>query len=502
MTEKNKIKNRQKFTKWHETVEEVYKDEASWARLAEHRTVSRRLRTITTKDALRDNLDFSLDDSKEIAEASRTLHALDSNYAKIISYFADMFYTRYTVTPEIELGVEMSSEEYTEIYNEMMAAVDGLNLENLMPDVLRELFITGAVYLHSEENQGSETTTIRILPSEYCRTIFSTNFGTNGIQFNFKYFDNFQDEELLKETLALFPKEFTSLYDEYLKSGEEWLSLDPRITTSILANEYSIPPFINALIGILEYEDTRDVELKKAHRELKKILIHRIPIEDGMPIFEVDEVASIQKAIARVTRNHDGLETITAFGETQLHDLQKEGNIENKRIDQAHKSIFNSAGLNAAYFADNVEFALAVNRSIDKGTVWSFIQKFNAYLNLAINQLYDFKNAQAIIKILPVTIHEEKATVELYRENASYGIGKLDAIVAAGTRQKDLMSGLRLEEELGLNELLTPLQSAHTQSGAETEEKETDDTVNVEEEIENPEKEESISEEEVDDSEE
>ena len=217
MTEKNKIKNRQKFTKWHETVEEVYKDEASWARLAEHRTVSRRLRTITTKDDLRDNLDFSLDDSKEIAEASRTLHALDSNYAKIISYFADMFYTRYTVTPEIELGVEMSSEEYTEIYNEMMAAVDGLNLENLMPDVLRELFITGAVYLHSEENQGSETTTIRILPSEYCRTIFSTNFGTNGIQFNFKYFDNFQDEELLKETLALFPKEFTSLYDESKK---------------------------------------------------------------------------------------------------------------------------------------------------------------------------------------------------------------------------------------------------------------------------------------------
>lgn len=498
-----KIKNKKlDFTKWHEKVEEIYKDETSWAKKAEHKTISRRLRTIKTKDDLRDNLDFSLEDSKEIAEASRTLFALDSNYSKIISYFADMFYVRYTLTPEILENNEIESEEYLEVYQEMISKVDGLKLETLLPDMLRELFITGAVYMHGEENANSGTTTIRFLPSEHCRTIFATNYGTNGIQFNFEYFDQFQDDEILKETLAMFPKEFTSLYNEYIRTGEEWILLDPRITTSVLANEYSIPPFINALVGILEYEDTRDVELEKAHRELQKILIHRIPVENGIPIFEVDEVASIQKAIAKITRNHKGLETITAFGETQLHELQEEGNIENKRIGQAHKSIFNSAGLNAAYFSDNVEFALQVNRSIDKGTVWSFIQKFNSYLNLLINQLYDFGKAQAIIKILPITIHEEKATVELYRENASYGIGKLDAIIASGVKQKDLMSGLRLEQELGLNKLLTPLQSSHTQSSEETEDEETDDTVNVEEENKNPEKEESISKEEVDNSEE
>lgn len=495
-------KKRLSFKNWDSTVQNIYKDETALAEKVKHKGISRKLSSIQTKEDLRKNLDFSLEDASEIAEASRTLYALDSNYAKIISYYADMFYTRYTITPEVKLAAKIEGEEYLEIYYEMLEKVDGLNLETLLPDVLKEIFIAGAVYLYAEENSISGTTVVRFLPNEFSRTVFATNFGTNTIEFNFEYFDQFQDKDELKLVLDSFPKEFTKLYKEYQSKGKEWLPLDPRVSTSILANEYSIPPFINALVGILEYDDTRGVELEKAHRELQKILIHRIPIEDGMPIFDVEEVAAIQKAISLITRNHKGLETITVFGETKLHELQEEGNIENKRIGQAHKSIFNSAGLNASYFAENTEEALKINRSIDKGAVWAFIQKFNAYINLVLNQLYNFGELMVAIKLLPVTIHEEEHTVKLFRENASFGIGKLDAIVAAGIRQRDLMSGIKLEKELGLDELLTPLQSTHTQSGGDSGDNTEETVETVEEEIRNPDKEEEISEEEVDNSEE
>lgn len=498
-------RNRVNFKAWDKEVEEIYKDEVALAEKTKHRGISRKLSTIKSKEDLRDNLDFSLDDSSGIAEASKTLYALDSNYAKIISYYADMFYVRYTVTPEMIGAAEMDSEKYLEVYNEMLQKIDGLNLETLLPDILREIFIVGSVYLHAEENTSSDTTIIRILPADYSRTVFTTNFGTNTIEFNFDYFEQFQDKDEQELVLSSFPKEFKTLYNESKRLKQEWLPLDPRVTTSILANEYSIPPFINALVGILEYEDTRDVELEKAHRELQKILIHRIPVEDGMPIFDVEEAKAIQKAISLITRNHKGLETITVFGETKLHELQEEGNVENKRIGQAHKSIFNSAGLNASYFSENTDMSLKINRSIDKGTVWAFIQKFNAYVNLVINQLYKFGDLMPVIKFLPVSVFEEDETVKLYRENATFGIGKLDAIIAAGICQKDLMNGIRLEKELGLDQLLTPLQSTHTQSSAGAEETETDDTVKTveeKEEIQNPEKEEVISEEEVEDSEE
>lgn len=495
MKEENKIKNKKTdFTKWAEKVEEVYGSDKSTTYKSGDRIMARELFAIKSKKDLRDKLDFSLDDPEEIIKASRTLHALDSNYAVIVSYFADMFYTRYTVTPEIIDGQEVDSEEYLEIYSQMLKVIDGYGLESLMSDVLREIFITGAAYLHAEENSASGTTTIRILPTDNCRTVFATNYGTNGIEFDFSYFDRFDEGEDLDQMLGYFPKEFNSLYMEYIRSGEEWQLIDPRVSTSILANEYSIPPLINALVGILEYDDTRRIELEKANRELQKILIHRIPIEDGMPIFDINEAISIQKAISKVTRNHKGLETITAFGETQLHELQKEGTRENKRIDQAYRSIFNSSGLNAAYFAETEKEALAINRSVNKGLVWNFIQKFNAFINLTVNQLYDFGKMQAIVKILPITIHEESEIIELYRKNASLGIGKLDAVVAAGVKQKDLVTGLRLEREIDLDNLLSPLKSSHTQSGVEKEEVEKD-TVKIEKETKDPEEDEVSTEE-------
>lgn len=54
--------------------------------------------------------------------------------------------------------------------------------------------------------------------------------------------------------------------------------------------------------------------------------------------------------------------------------------------------------------------------------------------------------------------------IQQYRENAAYGIGKLEAIVATGIKQKHLRDRARLEKALDLDSLLVPLQSSHTQS--------------------------------------
>ena len=54
--------------------------------------------------------------------------------------------------------------------------------------------------------------------------------------------------------------------------------------------------------------------------------------------------------------------------------------------------------------------------------------------------------------------------MELYRGNAEYGIGRLEAIVASGTKQRDIMHKSALEEFLKLDEILKPLASSHTQT--------------------------------------
>jgi hypothetical protein len=467
-TESDPQDNTKNFQQYDKKIQEVYKDEIGAGKRYEHFVPSSAsLTRITTKADLKRLLSNSLERPWQAAEVSELLQSLDGTYLKIISYFSDMFHIRYTVTPVLLDKTDViTSQEYMDRYRGMMEVVDGLNLEILVPEMLEEVFLRGATYPYVEKASNSKTVMVTLLPAEFCRTVLKTNYGTNLIEFNYEYFEEFTGGEQRERVLDLFPKEFRAGFQQYQANRtQEWLPLNPKFSTSILKNVRSLPPFINALDGILEYESAREVEQTKSQNELSKILTHRIPIDEGRPIFDLKEVVSIQRAISRVTSEHEGLSTITTFGETELLTLQEEGKVENKRINQAYQTVFNSAGLNANLFTGDQQQSLQASRSIDKAMVWRLIQQINLFLNLSINNIYKFKPLQTEIKILPITVYDELDQVKLYRENAAYGIGKIEAIVAAGVKQRHLEDIARLEQELDLGNLLRPLQSSHTVSG-------------------------------------
>lgn len=92
-----------------------------------------------------------------------------------------------------------------------------------------------------------------------------------------------------------------------------------------------------------------------------------------------------------------------------------------------------------------------------------------SFYNVAINNLYNFKGYQAQLNMLPITHFDEKEKMDLYRSNAEYGIGRLEAIVASGTKQRDIVHKSILEDFLKLDEILKPLASSHTQTNEEKE---------------------------------
>lgn len=469
-------KKRISFAKYHTKTQDVYGGNQALNKITKHTSVSRRLLDISNKEALMDLIESSIDNPSQIAEVSNLLHSFDPNYSKIIEYYVNLFYIRYLVVPTAAKNTtleEIKDEDYKKSYEKMMEVIDGMFLETTVTDLLEELFKTGSVYMTTTKNNVSQTATILMLPKSYCRTIYQTNFGTNAIQFDFRYFDqNFQGLET-EEVLKLFPSEFSKLYNEYKNdsSGAResyWKILDTRYSTSIIVNSSEYAPFITALNGILEYETVRDNELKKSSNELKTILTHRIPMVDDRPIFDMDEVVSIQKAISKVTSNHEGLETITVFGPTEVVKLQEEGKAENKRINQSYNTIFNASGLNANSFNGSTDKALEYSFTAAKGFVWKFIEKISAYLNLTVNNIYNFKPLQAKIKFLPITMFDDLEQIKMYRENASYGIGKLEAIIATGVKQKEILATSKLEKFLDLESLLVPLSSSHTQSNTDS----------------------------------
>lgn len=449
--------------------------------------------TLDRREELQAELIRSWNAPKQISKISRQLHNIDANYAKLISYYSNMFYIRYTVMPiQLRKDIPVADQIYMEEYNRMVEVADGMTLEQIIPEILEELLINGSAYITAYKDNATKTISIIILPHEYCRTVFKTTLGTNVLEFDFRYFELYQLQQDKDEALALFPPEFREKWilhweqRQTMGPGKDqgWLELDPRFSTSIAANEKELPPLIWAMEGIFEYDRVRDAETEKTINQLKKILTHRIPVtSSGELIFDLDEVREIHKAISNITEEHEGLSTITTFGDTQLLKLQEESTVQNRALDQSYEAIFRSAGLNSNLFMGSTDLSLKQNARTDKAYIWRFIVQVNNFVNLVLNQLYNFKPFQAEVNILPITIAEEDDSIRLYRESATVGIGKLEAVVATGVKQRSLQDRAKLEQMINLDSMLKPLQSSHTMSGnQQTDQEQPDDSELQEEE--------------------
>jgi hypothetical protein len=427
------------------------------------------------RDELQAELRRSWNAPKEISKISRQLHNIDANYTKLVSYYSNMFFIRYSVLPvQIRKDIAVADQVYMEEYNRILEITEGMTLEQIVPEALEELMLNGSVYLTSYKDNATKTISIIILPHDYCRTVFKTTLGTNVIEFDFRYFELYQLLEDKEQALALFPPEFREKWEAHwvrretmgINKDQGWLELDPRYSTSIAANEKEIPPLIWAMEGIFEYDRVRDAETEKTVNQLEKILTHRIPVtSSGELIFDLDEVREIHKAISRITDQHAGLSTITTFGDTELLKLQEEGTVQNKALDQSYEAVFRSAGLNSNIFMGKSDLSLKQNLRTDKAYMWKFVTQLNNFINLVLNQLYNFKPFQAEVNILPITVAEEDDSIRLYRESATVGIGKLEAVIATGVKQRSLQDRAKLEQMINLDSMLKPLQSSHTMSG-------------------------------------
>lgn len=303
--------------------------------------------------------------------ASKGLHALDANYAKIISYYANMYYIRYVVMPTRVNGVgaDMSDEEYMDKYQLMVDVVDGMSLESVIPSILKEVYLAGAAYVYAVKNNASKTISTIILPTRYCRTVLQTNLGTNLIEFDFDYFRQFLTAEDLELALSVMPEEFRGLLESVKSLPDKYAQLDPRYATSFMANDRSLPPFLNALTSILEYEDYREKEQIKNQNELKAIFVNRIPVFEDKPLFDLNETKAIHAGLKRILKQHDGLQPITVFGESELLKLQTAGERENRNIPQSFETIYNSVGVNTAIASGTTPAGLELARSADQAQV-------------------------------------------------------------------------------------------------------------------------------------
>lgn len=422
---------------------------------------------------------------------SNTLYATNRIYQELLDYLTDMFYWRTIVVPrQIKHldGVKTKKGEkadYMKMYHKMIEIADGFNVAVNFPKILSELFRNGRVFLYASGDSASKTVSVILLPNEYCQPSVETQYGTTQVMFDFGFFDSIASTEVERQKIfELFSPEFAELYEVSKTTMSRWLPLNPKYCTTISQNGLGFPTFLSVFYDLIDYKNYKLNELDRNTNALERLVTQEIDLEKtGL---ELPEVEMLHSSIADII-DGNGTTTITSVGKLDVKQLQQELGQENKALTNAYKGIYDNAGFNYELFGGDAAESLNASLQRDMKYVWRFVEQIVNFYNLAANNIYNFGDYQLSFRVLPISPYDEKEKLELYRANASLGVGIVDLMVAAGIKQVDIESALELEENLNLVERLKPLQSSHVQSGnsgtsSTTKEDEEDDDVEEEQE--------------------
>lgn len=435
------------------------------------------------RERLMIELKANLSEPYRASRVSETLMGINGVYADIIQYYVNMPLYRYTTIPLQTKAKDkpVDPEKYKAVYDKMISVVDGISMDVVFPKILQFGMIYGIVYLYAAKDKNSETVETLMLPFEYCRKGFATNFGTETIVFDFRFFDDMRNRIHSALGLRITDEEFLSLFpleliEGYLKFKEDPLmryqQLDPHKGAAISFSFNSMPPKIFAEFGIIDYESIKTVEIARSASLLDKVLVHKIPhTPEGNLIFEVEEAVDIHNAMAAAVSTIKGLKVLTTFGDTSLLEMQKEDKMGEHGVwNQAYENLFYNVGMNPSLFTSDRKEALTAALRKDAAFVFKQLDLIVNYYNLVINNLYNFTPFEARINLLRITNYDETEKVQMYINNANFGVGKLEAIVATGIKQREIADKAALEKYLNLDKILTPLQSAYTSTPADVKE--------------------------------
>jgi hypothetical protein len=371
----------------------------------------------------------------------------------------------------------MTQAKFEKMYSQMLEIVEGLNLETIIPELLTQLFLQGSVFFMTLIDEESLTITTLIYPSKYARRVGQSQFGTGIIQIDMQYFDTLGfSTEQLNDLFDMFPKFVKKGYNAYRADGtKRWLSVDGAVGSCLMQNERGVPNLVYSFGSIINYELYGDNEVSRSTNKLRYIVTHKMPLYDGTPIFNPDEVKQLHSRLASVVNTTSDSKLLTTYGDINMLRVGESVAQEDKTLLNAYKSVFNNAGLNDIVFTGDSKEALVMSITRDKAIVWNYIQQLMTFYNISVNSYIDFKGYQADIEMLPVSPYSYEADMAIYRNNATLGVGKLQFVVASGMDQKHINDQLKLEEMLGLNNI-KPLQSSYTGSSSSSDEETKSDT--------------------------
>lgn len=431
---------------------------------------------INNKTARRTNQVYNKDDIRRIVaegdpiqRAALSSYFFETNglYKRIILHYATFLTYSWILVPypikKKKDGTPAKDKSVNATYDDAADFCTSFQIEAKCNLFAKEILVKGGYYgLLRDEG---ENVVIQDLPFDYCRSRFKNAQDVDIVEFSMAFFDRIRDEKLRAAILDTYPRYIVKAYKKYKhNNGEKWIFLPAE--EGIYFNYFEERPFFLDLIPLLDdLEDYKEVDKQRNIQALKRILVQEIPIDGMRLVFEPEEAEEMHVGALQMTKSNDDLDVLTTYSKVNLLDLSATDD-EKTSVEDVQNLVYSSAGLSRELFFATTEAGLTYSINNDLAMVMILGQRFSHFFTTILNYKFSNKKVKFKLIILPLSYYNSDDYTSRAKELAAFGYSFLTPILSTGLDQTNLAALKALEnDQLNLDEVLKPLQSAYTQSG-------------------------------------
>lgn len=428
------------------------------------KTSKRATRTYTatyTKETIEGYMASPSQNEAALRNASVFLYQSNSRYRNLINYYPNIPLWVYVMTPRNYNPDKSNKSSLRKQYFKVSNILESMGVIRQMREASLVAVREGVYYGVVWGGDGSSFIMQKLDPAN-CQITGITDENV----FRFAY----DMSKVQKVDLAThYPPEFTDMWNEYTRTGNQYQQVPIEIAVCLKADpsvpEYSIPPLSSVMANVYSIRNAEDQFDTSGDLTNYKLLHGKIDVdEEGSPAIDYDTAMDYYNHVAKNVGDRVGV-AISPFDFKSYTFDQSGTSAQVNTVARATENFFSAAGTPALlHGATNstsgvTKLAIKVDESFAFGLMYQGQSVINRFLK-TLPGTVKFK-----IRFLEVSIFNREEMLAKYKEALNYGVGKLEYMACLGIPQHDILGEHYVEDDvIGINDLLTPLKTASTQS--------------------------------------
>ena len=427
-----------------------------------------------SRETLRSYLQNLGSSEKNLRNLSWYLYYRSQTYARLVSFYADMFclYAR-RVTPPYDIVKGGDAKKMLKSYNDTLNILEKMNLQQEMRNAYLTCFIQDVFYgLVIYDDSGIF---IWPVPADYAKISGKYSTGDYSFAIDMSYFRSHQ------ELLEYMPDPLESMWREYQSSGQKWITV-PDINCLCLKFrsedfESVLPPFIPIFEALINLADLESIQAIADEQEIYKLIWLEMETLSGANSpdeWKIDPSIMIEyfyRLINEALPDYTSAAIIPGKLDTiSFTDSNNKAN-DTSKIATATETVLNTAGgaeiLNGKSIsgAEAFRYAQIVNTEYAISTLLPQTQAWvNRFLMMQLSN-------PCRVEFFPVSVYTKDTFKKDILESCQYGYSnKIAYNTLNGISEKETLAMMFFEEEvLKLHDIMKyPLSSSFTSSGKES----------------------------------